>query len=83
MSITIQLDLPEALANEARAKGLLQSECMTELISAELRRRAAAAELHKILNEIRSQPGEPMSMENIQAEVDTIRGERRARETGR
>ena len=82
MSITIRLDLPEALAREARAKGLLESQSMTELLSAELRRRKAAAELDQVLNEIRSQPGEPMSMEDVQAEVDAARAERRAREAG-
>ena len=82
MSITIQLDLPEALAREAQAKGLLESQSMTQLISAELRRRKAAAELDQVLNEIRSQPGEPMSTEEIQAEVDAVRAERRAREAG-
>jgi hypothetical protein len=82
MSIMIQLDLPEALAREAQANGLLESQSMTDLISAELRRRKAAAELGKVLNEIRSEPGEPMSMEGIQAEVDAVRAERRGREAG-
>ena len=83
MSITIQLDLPEALAREAKATGLLESESMADLLTTELRRRKAAAELNKVLDEIRAQPGEPMSMEQIQAEVDAVRAERRAREAGR
>ena len=83
MSIKIELDLPEALANEARASGLLESEAMTELLATEVRRRKAGAELTKILDEIRAQPGEPMSMEEIQAEVDAVRREKRAREAGR
>jgi hypothetical protein len=82
MSIAIQLDLPEALAREARAKGLLESQSMTELISAELRRRKAAAELDQVLTEIGSQPGEPMSVEEIEAGVEAVRAERRAREAG-
>jgi hypothetical protein len=83
MSITIQVDLPEALLKEAKASGLLESESMTELISTELRRRKAAAELNQILDEIRRQPGESMKMEDIQAEVDAVRRAKRARETGR
>jgi hypothetical protein len=83
MSVTIEVDLPEALAREAREKGLLDSKSMSEMISAELRRREAAAELDQVLKEIRSQPGEPMSMEDIQAEVEAVRAERRAREAGR
>ena len=83
MSITIEVDLPEALVREARAGGVLDSAIMTDLISRELRRRKAAAELAAKLDEIRSQPGEPMSMEQIQAEVDAVRATKRASETGR
>ena len=83
MSITVQLDLPDTLVEEARDNGLLESESMTELLSTELRRRKAAAELNKVLQDIRAQPGEPMSLEEIQAEVDAVRAERRAREAGR
>ena len=80
MSVTIQLDLPEALLKEARAHGLLESEPIGDLLAAELRRRRAAAELSQVLDAIRGQPGQPMAMEEIQAEVDAVRKERRARE---
>ena len=83
MSITIKLDLPDALVNEARANGLLESASVGDLLATELRRRKAATELNKVLEGIRAQPGEPMSMEEIQAEVDAVRAERRAREAGR
>ena len=83
MSVTIQLDLPEALVKEAQANGLLESAPIGDLLAAELRRRKAAAELGKVLDTIRAQPGEPMTMEEIQAEVDAVRAERRAREARR
>ena len=83
MGITIQLDLPEALAKEAKATGLLESESMTDLLTTELRRRKAAAELKDVLEGIRAQPGEPMSEADIAAEIKEARKERRARETGR
>jgi hypothetical protein len=83
MSITIKLDLPDALVNEARDNGLLESASVGDLLATELRRRKAAAGLDKVLEGIRTQPGEPMSMEEIQAEVDAVRAERRAREAGR
>src|SRR5262249_48327017 len=83
MGITIQLDLPEALAKEAKATGLLESESMTDLLTTELRRRRAAAELKDVLEGIRAQPGEPMSEADIAAEIKEARKERRARETGR
>ena len=83
MSITIQLDLPEALVNEARANGLLNSAPLGDLLAAELRRRKAAAELNQVLDGVRSQPGEPISEQDIAAEVKAARRERRAREAGR
>jgi hypothetical protein len=83
MSVTIQLDLPDALVKEAKANGLLESAPIGDLLTTELRRRRAAAELSNVLEGIRAQPGEPMTMEEIQAEVDAVRAERRAREARR
>ena len=83
MSITIKLDLPDALVTEARNNGLLESASVGDLLITELRRRKAAAELNKALDGIRSQPGQPMSEEDITAEVKAARRGRRAREAGR
>jgi hypothetical protein len=84
MSITVQLDLPEALAEKARAEGLLQSPRLAALLEEEVERARLARETIAMLDEIRSQPGEPMSLEEIQKVVDEVRAERRARrETGR
>jgi hypothetical protein len=83
MSVTIELDLPEEVIQEARNFGLLESKRMTSLLAEEVRRRRAGAELEQILEKIRSQSGEPMSMEEINAEVKAARAERRAREAGR
>ena len=83
MSVTIQLDLPDALVNEAKASGLLESAPIGNLLTIELRRRKAAAELSNVLEGIRAQPGEPMTLEEIEAEVDAVRAERRAREARR
>jgi hypothetical protein len=83
MSITIQVDLPESLLKEAKASGLLESQSVTDLISAELRRRKAAGELNQVLGKIRAVPGEPMSADEIAAQVDAVRKAKRAREAGR
>ena len=83
MSVTLHLDLPDALLKEAKASGLLESAPLGDLLALELRRRKAAAELKKVLDDVRAQPGEPMSEEEIQAEVKAVRMERRAREAGR
>lgn len=82
MSVTIEVDLPDALAKEAQATGLLESSCMTDLLTNELRRRKAAAELNGVLEAIRGQPGEPMSEGDLAAEIKAARRERRAREAG-
>ena len=83
MSITVQLNLPEEVAREAKANGLLETQSMTDLLSTELRRRKAAVELDKVLTGVRDQPGEAMTPEQIQAAVDAVRERRRAREVGR
>lgn len=83
MSVTLQLDLPDALVAEAKASGLLESAPIGDLLTIELRRRKAATELSNVLEGIRAQPGEPMTMEEIQAEVDAVRAGRRAREARR
>ena len=82
MSVTIQLDLPDALVNEARANGLLNADAMIDLLATELRRRRAGAELRNVLDQIRAQPGEPMSEAELAAEVKAGRRERRAGEVG-
>ena len=83
MSITIKLDLPESVAARAKAKGLLDPKHVATLIARELTSEADPRGFFEIVREIRAQPGEPMTMEEIQAEVDAVRAERRAREAGR
>jgi len=83
MSVTIQLDLPDALVKEARSNGLLESASVGELLMAELRRRRAAATLNSVLEGIRGQPGTALSPEEVNAEVKAARKERRVREARR
>jgi hypothetical protein len=83
MSITVQLDLPEELATKARAAGLLEPARVIRLIERELQTTNDGRSFFDILREIRAQPGEPMTEEEIAAEIKAVRRERRARETGR
>jgi hypothetical protein len=83
MSVTIEVDLPDALVNEARANGLLDSKRLGELLSNELRRARAGKQFGQMLENVRSHPGEPLSMEEIQAEVNAVREERKQRESSR
>jgi hypothetical protein len=77
MSVTIQLDLPEALVKEAQANGLLESRRLGELLNEELRRERARKDLGRVLKELYSLPGKPMSPEEIQTEINAVRAQRR------
>ena len=83
MSVTIELDLPEGIIRQARAMGLLDNRRVGELLADEVRRRNAGQELKQVLDEIRSVPGEPLTTDEIGAEIKAVRAERRARETRR
>ena len=83
MSITVQLDLPEEVIRDARSFGLLESKRMTAMLAEEVRRRRAGQELKQMLDKVRSAPGEPMTMQEIDAEIKAARAERHAREAGR
>jgi hypothetical protein len=77
MSITLELDLPEKLAAEAKANGLFESASMSGLLEDELRRRRAGQELVAALSEIRRQPGPAPTEDEIQAEIAAVRKSRR------
>jgi len=83
MSITVELDLPEAVAAKARAKGLLEPRELTRLITREVSAQEDARDFFEMVRQLRSLPGEPVTMEEIQAEVDAVRAERAARENRR
>jgi hypothetical protein len=80
MSVTVQIDLPESVAAEARARGLLDPGRVASLIARELSSGQDQRNFFEIVREIRAQPGEPNTMKEIQAEVAAVRAERRARE---
>lgn len=77
MSVTIQLDLPDALVKEARDNGLLESKRLAELLTSELERARARKQFGEMLENVRNTPGDPMSTEEIQAEVNAVREQRR------
>lgn len=77
MSITLELDLPEKLAAEAKANGLFESASLSGLLEDELRRRRSGRELIAVLDGIRRQPGTDPTEEEIQAEIDAAKNTRR------
>ncbi len=75
-TLEIKLSLPDGLANEARAAGLLTPEALEKLIAEALRRRAFD-ELLSVADRVEAAGVPPMSMEEINAEVKAYRAERR------
>ncbi len=79
MSITVQLDLPEDVAAPARARGLLEPQELVRLVQREMVSDSALKNYREMVESMRAYPDEPMTMDEIQAEVDAVRAERRAR----
>ncbi len=77
---TIQIELPEATAQAARAAGLLTPQALARLLDEALKRRQAADALLSIADRVGAAGIPPMSMEEINAEVKAARAERRARQ---
>jgi len=83
MSITVQLDSPEEVAKKARAKGLLDPARLTRLIERELAEDEDSRDFFQMARDLRSLPGGPMTVDEIQKIVDEVRAERATREAGR
>ena len=76
---TIQIELPDATAQAARAAGLLTPQALERLLTEALKRREAADRLLSIADRIAAAGIPPMTEEEIDAEVKVARAERRAR----
>ena len=76
---TIQIDLPDATAQAAREAGLLTPEALERLLNEALRRKQAADSLLSIADRVAAAGFEPMSMEEINAEVKAARAARKQR----
>jgi len=76
MELTV--NLPDSLANEAKAAGLLTAEAIEKLLREAVRRKAVD-ELFETMDRIADANLAPMTMEEIQVEVDAVRRARRER----
>ena len=76
--LELKLNLPDRLACEAQAAGLLTPEALSQLLKDAMRRRAGHALLAGVARAARA-GGKPMSMKDIQAEVNAVRGARKSR----
>ncbi len=76
----IHIELPDATAQAAREAGLLTPEALERLLTEALRRKQAADSLLSIADRVAAAGIEPMSMEEINAEVKAARAERRRKQ---
>jgi hypothetical protein len=83
MSITVQLDLTDSVVAEARAKGLLEPQKLTELVEREIELDRPMREFREMVEQMRKHPDEPMTMDEIQEVVNDVRAERARRENRR
>jgi hypothetical protein len=77
---TIEIELPDATAQAARAAGLLTPQALARLLNEAIKRRQAADALLSIADRVAEAGIAPMSMDEINAEVKAVRAERRARQ---
>ncbi|WP_373509396.1 hypothetical protein [Thiocapsa sp.] len=78
---TLTIDLPDKLAREAEDAGLLDPGAIATLLRETLRRRAVD-ELFAAADSLAAASFPPMTMEEIQQEVDAVRAQRRQRASG-
>jgi len=73
---TLQIELPDGTAQEARAAGLLTPQALDRLLTEALRKREVANSLLSIADRVAAAGIAPMTMEEINAEVKAARAER-------
>jgi hypothetical protein len=78
----IQIELPESTAKAAKEAGLLKPEALNRLFTDAIKRLRAADSLLTIADRAASAGVEPMSMEEVDAEVKAVRASRRQRAGG-
>lgn len=77
MQLTV--NIPDPLANEAKAAGLLAPEAIEQLLREAIERRRQLDSFFGTVERLRAADIPPMSEDEIQAEIDAVRAERRAR----
>ncbi|MEY4764787.1 MAG: hypothetical protein RI907_1460 [Pseudomonadota bacterium] len=77
-TLEVKLDLPDRLAREALAAGLLTPKALREMVKDAMQRRAAQA-LMAGAQRASTAGSKPLSMKEIQAEVNAVRRERKSK----
>lgn len=81
MTTTILITLPDSVAREAQEAGLLTPDAIERLLREAVRRKAVG-ELFAAMDRLAEADIPPMTLEEIQVEVNAVRAERRARTPG-
>lgn len=76
---TLEINLPDSLAQEAKKAGLLTPEAIEQMVREAIRQRALG-ELKQAMDRMAAVDGPIMTPEEIQEEIKAARAERRARE---
>lgn len=76
-TLQLKLTLPEQLAKQAKAAGLLKSEAMASMLREQLRKQAGK-ELLAMMDKLSAANIPPMTEDEIQAEVSAVRKARKA-----
>lgn len=77
MVLELKLDLSEALAQEAKSKGLLEPPAVERMLRAELKRNRVD-QLFAAADRLASQNLPPMTEAEVEAEIQAARAQRRA-----
>ena len=75
-TLELKLNLPDRLAREAQAAGILTPDALAQLLKEAMRRRAGQALLAGAARATQS-GSKPLSMKEIQAEVNAVRRHRK------
>ncbi|MCU7959616.1 MAG: hypothetical protein KZQ58_06375 [gamma proteobacterium symbiont of Bathyaustriella thionipta] len=78
---TLTIDLPDNLAKEARQAGLLTPRAIEDILRETLRRRAVNG-LFSAADKLAAVHLRPMTMDEIQEEVNAVRAQRKQRASG-
>ena len=82
MVLELKLDLSEALAREARSKGLLESPAVERMLRAELKR-GRVDQLFAAADRLAAQAAPPMTEAEVEAEIQAVRAQRRTMDASR
>lgn len=78
---TLTIDLPDTLAKEAQDAGLLDANAIEAMLRENLRRRAVDG-LFNAADKLAAANFPPLTMEEIQQEVNAVRAQRKPRAPG-